>query len=77
MAVGTTAFMIATAIAFTYLVVYKNNKYLGNILFIVIGLVNIAMGSDSYQKAMGLTILLGGIISLTLSLKEVIGTYTR
>lgn len=63
MAISDEIFIIAVGIAFSYLVLYKKNRILGNIGMAGCGIAMMAFSTGNTHSAIGLIILLGSILN--------------
>lgn len=63
MAVSNEIFILVTGIMFTYLVIYKKNRLIGNIAYIALGGLTLSYGTGNLTAGTGLIILIGSIIN--------------
>lgn len=53
--------LIAIGLIFSYLVLYKKDKLIGNIAFLILGIATLALSTSATEGTVGIIILLGSI----------------
>lgn len=62
----------ALVIIFNYLVVYRRNRFFGNIIFMGSGIMLMSLSTETINRSAGLIILLGGIVSFLYDLSGIL-----
>jgi hypothetical protein len=62
MAIENTAFLIGMGLLFNYFIVYKKNKFFGNVLYLLLGIVTFYYGSSLTAIDKNITIMIGVFI---------------
>lgn len=57
--------MIIIAMLFNYFILYKKNRFIGNVVFAGIGIAILSLGTGTIYSVVGFIILIGSIISFT------------
>lgn len=75
MAIENTTIIIALGLMFNYFILYKKNKFFGNIMYILTGIATMYFGSTLTGADANITVIIGVIITLGSILNMIYDTF--